>query len=176
MEITTTVQSMFDTISQAREELGKDFGGYSAIDLLLDNYSGLTRREAIDTVVEWVKIQEPKGAWVFDPQNKWPHISKQKIMDSLGHIPSFLRNWNEGDKLSEVLNDAYTHGGGWRSMPGWSLDNGVLRYPSDDPEDMDDPSYPIVERRFGTETFRMYPRAWVSIQQIDGTFEVSRMD
>lgn len=172
---------MFDTISSAREELGKDFGGYSAIDLLLDNYSGLTRREAIDTVIEWVKRQEPKGEWIFDPCN---HLSengrqftKQQIMDACGYLPSMLQNWNEGDKLSETLNDAYAHGGGWSPMEHWDLSNGVLNYlSSNSNEPSDPPLYPLVERRFGTETFRMYPDAWVSIQQIDGTFEVSRMD
>lgn len=89
----------------------------------------------------------------------------------LGIVPHFF---SEDDPLpaAQQLDTAYAHGGGWRPMAGWKLGPiGELVYPGDSPMS------PIaVATLHDAEIIRFYPHAWVSITQVDGSFEVSRVD
>lgn len=90
--------------------------------------------------------------------------------EALGFIPLFIFD-SDSRPAAEQFNDRYAHGGGWSPMRGWSMGPvGEIMYPGD-------PAlHPIAVATHGTETIRIYPHAWVSIAQGDGSFEVSRMD
>lgn len=126
--------------------------------------------------------------WKLDPTDHFnPNNEKAvflKIVEALGFIPSFVSR-HEGT-LAERFNKAYSHGGGWSpfGQGEWQQSSeGVLQYgdpskfeplyPGDQP---DPPMSPLVEARIGNEILRIYPHAWVSITQPDGSFEVMRMD
>lgn len=90
--------------------------------------------------------------------------------ESLGFIPSFLSH-ADGRPARDQFNERYAHGGGWQPMSGWSMGPvGEILYPGE-------PALPpIAVAALGSEVIRIYPHAWVSITQEDGSFEVSRMD
>ena len=97
---------------------------------------------------------------------KHPRVTQ----DMLGFLPAF---WDEGDPRSakEQANDAYRHGGGWRtSTAKFTITDAGLTYPGDPPMVL------IAEAQLREETIRLYDGSWVAIVQKDGTFEVSRMD
>lgn len=93
-------------------------------------------------------------------------------IDYLGYLPLM---WDEADprKAVEQVDTNYAHGGGWSPMSGWTYDPDTksLKYPGD-------PVYHPVARYVlhGEEEIIVYPHAWVAIVQIDGAFEVARMD
>lgn len=91
----------------------------------------------------------------------------------LGAIPSFL-NVEDPRSAAEQFNENYAFGGGWRPMDGWktfyNADRLAIQYP-------DDPPYrPVAKLTLRDETIWVYPRAWVAIEQPDGSVEISRMD
>lgn len=91
-------------------------------------------------------------------------------LEMLGFIPDFL---NEYDPRSarEQLDSNYSHGGGFHTLPGFSMaPNGDLLYPGDPPFAL------LAETQLRDETIRVYNYAWVSIIQPDGSFIVARMD
>lgn len=100
-----------------------------------------------------------------------------KILDTrydegiLGIIPHFLV---EADPrpAAEQFEDRYAHGGGWRPMDGWTVGPvGELKYTGEQP------MAPIaIATLHDVEIIRLYPNAWVTITQVDGSFEVGRMD
>lgn len=90
--------------------------------------------------------------------------------EALGLIPDFIDPEAEG-RAAEQFNYHYAHGGGWRAMRGWSMGPvGEIKYPGEAA------LHPIAVAQLREETIRVYPSAWVSITQPDGSFEVSRMD
>lgn len=88
--------------------------------------------------------------------------------DHIGFIPTFL-NDSDPRPAKEQIN--YNYIGGWCPMPEFKLlPNGSLEYPGD-------PILPMLAMtRLRDEIIRVYEFAWVSIEQPDGTFEVSRVD
>lgn len=48
---------MFEKLDNASEELGPDFGGFSPVDLLLDNFLQLSIAEARAVVEAWEEEQ-----------------------------------------------------------------------------------------------------------------------
>lgn len=90
--------------------------------------------------------------------------------EALGFIPAFF---SEAAPLSAAkqLDYHYQHGGGWRPMAGWSMGPvGEILYTGGE-------TYPpIAVATLRDEIIRIYPHAWVSITQPDGSFEVSRVD
>lgn len=108
--------------------------------------------------------------WKTDPLKKWPRVDDAAIRESMGFIPAFLTT-HEGSAAAQ-FDAAYQKYGGWSPMAAWVMDDqGVLRYPGDEPV------YPaaILEKSDG-ETVRFYPGAWVSIRQPNGDYEVARLD
>jgi hypothetical protein len=88
----------------------------------------------------------------------------------LGYIPDFL---TVDSPLSAVeqLHRNYQHGGGWKKFDGFALlANGNLKYPGD-PE-----TRLLAEAYTNSELVRIYEHSWVAVVQIDGSFEVARMD
>jgi len=92
--------------------------------------------------------------------------------EALGLIPAFLE---EADprSASAQFNENYAHGGGWSPMAGWSMGPvGEILYQGEF-----DALAPIaIATLHANEIIRVYPSAWVAISQVDGSFEISRMD
>ena len=87
-----------------------------------------------------------------------------------GAIPYFL---SEADAAPAAvqLDKGYSHGGGWKPLPRWTLlPDGRIQYPGDPPETL------LFEAKLRAEVIRVYTHSWVAIVQPDGSFEVSRMD
>lgn len=91
--------------------------------------------------------------------------------EALGFIPVFLDPSDERP-AREQFTERYSHGGGWSQMKGWKLGpTGEIMYSG-----ATEALAPIAVAQLRDETVRVYPGAWVSITQADGSFEVSRMD
>jgi hypothetical protein len=93
----------------------------------------------------------------------------------LGYIPSFL---DDGDPrpAREQFNDNYVHGG-WHPGPqGITIgEDGSLLYPGDPPTQCLAETI-LHEGTSCPEIVRLYEHAWVAIIQVDGTYEIARMD
>ena len=90
----------------------------------------------------------------------------------LGYIPSFL-NVRDERPARDQLNENYAHGGGWREFTGFTFDpiTKTITYPGD-------PTYKQIAQTElpNGEIVRVFPYAWVMIEQPNGDFEISRMD
>ncbi len=93
------------------------------------------------------------------------------------HVGPYLPHfWDEADSRSakEQADTAYQFGG-WQPFKGFDLIGskaGVfrLKYPGD-------PPMPELSRtKLRDEIIVLFPSSWVAIIQLDGSFEVSRMD
>jgi hypothetical protein len=96
-------------------------------------------------------------------------VKLKKNVD-LGFLPSFI---SEDNPLpaKDQFDKNYGHGGGWRNQIGFSTDDdNTLYYPGDPP------LKPVAITHLRTETICLYPHAYVAIFQLDGSFEVCRMD
>src|SRR4051812_10802523 len=88
----------------------------------------------------------------------------------LGFIPLFL-DPDDPRSAKEQLHANYQHGGGWHSMPGFSIgDDMLLCYPGDPP------MHPIAVTKIHDEQVLVYQHSWVVIMKPDHSFEVCRMD
>ena len=97
-------------------------------------------------------------------------LDQRYTEEALGLIPMFLSR-ADGRPAREQFDEHYAHGGGWHPMSGWSMGPvGEILYPGEAALP------PIAVAALGEEVIRIYPHAWVSITQPDGSFEVSRMD
>lgn len=97
-------------------------------------------------------------------------IDRRYSQEHLGLIPLFLEP-NDDRPAAKQFSERYSHGGGWSPMKGWKLGPvGEISYQGDAA------IFPIAIASLRLETIRVYPGAWVSITQQDGSFEVSRMD
>lgn len=88
----------------------------------------------------------------------------------LGLIPLFLNEHDERP-AAEQFNEHYAHGGGWRPFEGFTMeeDQSII-YPGDLA------LRPIARATLREEKIIVYPLAWVAVVQLDGSFEISRMD
>jgi hypothetical protein len=91
--------------------------------------------------------------------------------EALGLIPHFLSEESPLSASAQFMHN-YRHGGGWSPMKGWSMGPvGEILYAGGEV------LQPIaIATLHNSEIIRVYPHAWVSIAQVDGSFEVSRMD
>jgi hypothetical protein len=93
----------------------------------------------------------------------------------LGFIPGYLDD-NDPRPAREQLDENYREGGGWHPVMGFTVTpNGELNYPGDPPMPL------LAETILHPETthpevIRLYLHSWVSIIQMDGSFEIARMD
>lgn len=97
-------------------------------------------------------------------------LDERYTEEALGLIPMFLFEEDPRGAAAQ-FHERYAHGGGWSPMAGWKLGPvGEIMYPGE-------PALaPIAFAVLRDEIIRVYPHAWVSITQVDGRFEVSRMD
>lgn len=100
----------------------------------------------------------------------WAVVDQRGALDMLGFIPHFLVD-DDPRPAAVQFNERYAHGGGWMPMEGWrALPDGRVEYPGDPP------LTPIAASMLRSETIRVYPYGLVMITQLDGSFEISRMD
>lgn len=93
----------------------------------------------------------------------------------LGLIPMFLSE-DDPRPAAQQLDANYRHGGGWRPMPGFSLnERGQLCYHKDGEED-EPPMNCLAATQLRHEDIRFFEHQWLVIIQPDGSFEVSRCD
>lgn len=101
-------------------------------------------------------------------------LIREDKVDHLGFIPSFI---TAGDSrpLREQINEAYAHGGGWKSFTGFTLNaaekplRAFLTYPGD-------PAMREVGRcTIRDETCIVFDNAWVVVTGPWG-WEVARID
>lgn len=98
--------------------------------------------------------------------------SKRTTANDVGFI-AYMLDENDSDSATQQLNNHYQHGGGWRPMKGFSLNNELeLCYPGDPP--LKPLAIAILHQ---TEEVIIYPYAWVMVRDHNtGKFEVCRMD
>jgi len=92
--------------------------------------------------------------------------------EDLGLLLTWL-NPNDPRPAREQFDENYQHGGGWRPFGEgqWTLGmDCLLTYPGDPPYK------PIAGIKFRKEMVLFYRHSLVAIRQLDGTFEVARMD
>lgn len=90
------------------------------------------------------------------------------------YLPYF---WNEADPrpAAEQVNESYVFGG-WQPMQGFSLIRNAagtlwgISYPGDPV------LWELSHATLRDETIVLFPHDWVAIIQLDGTFEVARLD
>lgn len=92
------------------------------------------------------------------------------ILEEWGLIPSFL-DGNDPRPAAEQIDTAYV--GGWHSFRKGFVFNPercTLKHPGD-------PAMkPISTMIFRTERLHLFECAWVVIEQLDGTWDVARLD
>ena len=89
--------------------------------------------------------------------------------DALGYIPHFLVN--DDPRPARVQFDQ-SYLGGWYKVDGFTLNHETmsLKFPGDPP------LLPLAKAELRHEKIYVYPHAWVLILQLDGQFEVARLD
>jgi len=112
-------------------------------------------------------------------------IEQGVTLEWLGLIPAFIMA-DDPTPVAEQVDANYQHGGGWRPLSGWKMDEDyVLTYGKQEPDEDGLPPDPPLKPLFQAEHDRgggvmekvfFYDSAWVNVVQEDGTFEVSRMD
>jgi len=103
-------------------------------------------------------------------------------LEWLGLIPAMM-SANDPTPVAEQVDANYQHGGGWRPLEGWNMDEDyTLTYKDySESEDGDPPLKPLFQAEHDRgggvmEKVFFYDSAWVNVVQPDGSFEVSRMD
>ncbi len=111
-----------------------------------------------------------KAKYMIDPLNKYPHVSEENLIATLGFIPGWALNSEFEDKpLKEALDVQY--GFGLYEMTGSTIEeDGTWKYP-EDPD-----LFPILELKRGNETLYQYEHGLVAIVQEDGSSFCTRMD
>lgn len=100
----------------------------------------------------------------------WVMKHPRATLDMLGFIPEFITE-SDPRPAREQIDEAYSHGGGWRKFEGFKmLPNGNIVYPGDPPMLL------LFETHLRQETIRVYQHAWVAIVQPDGGYEIARLD
>jgi hypothetical protein len=102
----------------------------------------------------------------------WTGCHPKFSPETLGLIPSFLDE-TDPRPAKQQIDANYQHGGGWRPIEGFkfNIQNGAtLTYP-------EDPPYrPLAMTRMRDEIIIFYDCAMLMILQLDGSFEVARLD
>jgi hypothetical protein len=89
--------------------------------------------------------------------------------DELGFLPEMI-DQDDPRPAKEQFHANYGHGGGWRSIKGYSVKGFVLHYSGDPPLE------PIAMWPLRDEMIVVYRYGIVAVFQKDGSFEVARMD
>jgi len=96
---------------------------------------------------------------------------KQYMLDDIVElIPSFLSH-DDPRKAKEQIHEAYSFGGGWRPIAKFAMrPDASLKYPGDPV------LKPWAHAKLRNENIYVYQSGFVAIIQLDGSFEVSRLD
>lgn len=104
--------------------------------------------------------------------NIWIALDARFHPEQLGFLPDILTS-DDARPVKEQLEDRYRHGGGWRPIPGMSLNRKTMtmRFPGD-------PIFkPAAFTTIGKEIVVFYPQcSLLAVIQPDGKFEVTRVD
>jgi hypothetical protein len=92
--------------------------------------------------------------------------------EHLGYIPTFL-SVNDPRPAKEQINTRYAHGGGWNSSKSFDFDLKGLKLLS---KHGDPPLEPLAETWLRYEHILYYDSSFVAIVQIDGSYEIARID
>ena len=98
----------------------------------------------------------------------------------LGLIPGFFMEDDPDDAVAQV-NKRYQHGGGWRKMDGFTIENissardyltgkVTLSYEGDPPYRQ------LAIAMLHDEILILFDCAWLAVVQADGSYEVARLD
>ena len=104
----------------------------------------------------------------------WTLLHPSMTPDMLGFIPDFLSN-DDPASAKEQINRNYSHGGGWRPFHGFEMKPDGIQYP-------DDPLMPLLAQTVlhpdtdKPELIRFYLSSWVAVVQLDGSYEICRLD
>jgi hypothetical protein len=104
----------------------------------------------------------------------WIMRHPQATPDMLGLIPEMFSNSNPLS-AKEQININYSHGGGFRAFNGFKMLEHGLKFHGD-------PLMPLIAETVlhpdtdKAETIRFYLSSWVAIVQLDGSYEICRMD
>ena len=95
-----------------------------------------------------------------------------KIIEAWGHVPEMLA-MHDDRPLWEQIHDEYSHGGGWRTQPGWdfTIDDGVwiAKYPGD-------PDMTMIDKMMiGDETLVLFDYGYILWTDGDN-FKMARID
>jgi hypothetical protein len=104
-------------------------------------------------------------------QTDWKLLHPKMTMEHLGLLPIIITS-ADPRPAKDQINERYAHGGGWSPLPKWRIDIETLnaKYPGD-------PVYkPLAKLELPKETVAFYDHSWVAIIQLDGSYEMSRMD
>ncbi|MGL5078776.1 MAG: hypothetical protein ACRDBG_23510 [Waterburya sp.] len=97
-------------------------------------------------------------------------LVKPNVMDYItGFLPTnMIGHW----KASECFDRFYSHGGGWNKFEGFTMaeDFMSISYSGDQPQKA------LAELMFGEERIILYAWSWVAIVQVDGSYEIARID
>jgi hypothetical protein len=103
----------------------------------------------------------------------WKLLHPDMTLEHLGFIPLIIVAADHRSAKEQIA-DRYAHGGGWSPYRGFQMvAGGTLVHPGDYE---DEELRPLAEATLRDETIRFYDHSWVSIEQPDGSYEVSRMD
>ena len=92
-------------------------------------------------------------------------------LEMVGFLPEFL-DLRDTRPAKEQFDANYRHGGGWSPQEAWTFDANdlTIKYPGD-------PRLkPIAITALRDEMIYVYPSGIVNIVQLDGSFEIARMD
>jgi hypothetical protein len=100
----------------------------------------------------------------------WQRLDPRAHPDMLGFIPMFLSD-SDPRPAREQFDSNYSHGGGWDKFDGFKLlPDGQISYPGDPPIP------PLFRTVLRNEIITVYDCAWVMIMQLDGSWEIARLD
>lgn len=91
--------------------------------------------------------------------------------EALGLLPEMLSEYDPAPARQQ-FHEHYSHGGGWDPFEGFRFDptTHAIKYPGD-------PAHkPLARATLRDETIYFYEHSWVAIVQLDGAFEIARMD
>jgi hypothetical protein len=104
----------------------------------------------------------------------WHLLHPKATPDMLGFVPDFF---SDDCPLSakEQVNLNYQHGGGWRSFSGFTMTPEGIYFPGD-------PVMPPIASTIlhaGTdkqEVIVLYMASWLAVIQLDGSYDIARVD
>lgn len=89
----------------------------------------------------------------------------------VGYLPTFFSP-EDPRPAREQINQNYAHGGGWHPTSGFKMkpDSWRVKFPGDPV------LYPLAYAKLRDETLIFYEHEWLAILQLDGSFEMARVN